>query len=614
MALVILPRQYVANINGVPRVGAYMRLYDAGTDNTRVAYTTIEYSVELEQPIRSTEGGFFPAVQIKPDGGNYKILIQDEDGAVVYSEDNLVPQSDALTSELIATTLDSLKRSPAEIAAGVTPANYAYPPLYVDRYGTNAAPGATSMAAAFQAAIDVAKVAGGTIRFGATRNYLIDAPLDLTIPGGASNAQKQSFSIEGESLVTAVTIPPSAAAPTLIFKHTGHAFDCAGTYGLFFRNMSITTDSLTYPKTCFFIARSSDGESMQCRFNNVMIIGSFSVAPYYLYGSEETVWVGCQTFNRASDANAKCFIFTQNNIRSLSSTFITIATGSQSSLGYALFGCSSAMTSHHATADVFEIDAASEGRIFGGWAACADGTGGGRSIVYVNTTNGMGSNWSFNGFHCEASAPTPVSYGVLFGTETSGGGSNWSFVNCAFPHATRIIGGGHASGAIAGLTMINLSSKGVGTGGVNFAGSLIAPIDGGVEGAIVAGSISQPNTHKVSLNVQAPSDAYIGLRDDGAGADAKALRIRSASGQFVITLLDDNNTPVSTALSMTRSGTTPTLWDFTGATGANFARVGFNGTANIAKPTVTGSKGANAALTSLLSVLASYGLITDSTS
>jgi hypothetical protein len=40
--------------------------------------------------------------------------------------------------------------------------------------------------------------------------------------------------------------------------------------------------------------------------------------------------------------------------------------------------------------------------------------------------------------------------------------------------------------------------------------------------------------------------------------------------------------------------------------------MGFNGTAAVAKPTVTGSKGANAALASLLTALASYGLVLDS--
>lgn len=40
--------------------------------------------------------------------------------------------------------------------------------------------------------------------------------------------------------------------------------------------------------------------------------------------------------------------------------------------------------------------------------------------------------------------------------------------------------------------------------------------------------------------------------------------------------------------------------------------VGFNGTTAITKPTVTGSRGSNAALASLLTALANYGLITDS--
>lgn len=41
--------------------------------------------------------------------------------------------------------------------------------------------------------------------------------------------------------------------------------------------------------------------------------------------------------------------------------------------------------------------------------------------------------------------------------------------------------------------------------------------------------------------------------------------------------------------------------------------IGFNGAAPIAKPTVTGAKGGNAALTSLMTALANYGLVTDST-
>lgn len=48
-------------------------------------------------------------------------------------------------------------------------------------------------------------------------------------------------------------------------------------------------------------------------------------------------------------------------------------------------------------------------------------------------------------------------------------------------------------------------------------------------------------------------------------------------------------------------------------TGAS-QQIGFYGTPKIAKQTVTGSRGANAALTSLLTALASLGLITNSSS
>lgn len=45
----------------------------------------------------------------------------------------------------------------------------------------------------------------------------------------------------------------------------------------------------------------------------------------------------------------------------------------------------------------------------------------------------------------------------------------------------------------------------------------------------------------------------------------------------------------------------------------NAATVGFNGTTAIAKPTVTGAKGGNTALGSLLTALAAYGLVIDTT-
>lgn len=71
------------------------------------------------------------------------------------------------------------------------------------------------------------------------------------------------------------------------------------------------------------------------------------------------------------------------------------------------------------------------------------------------------------------------------------------------------------------------------------------------------------------------------------------------------TLIADSDTAI------VGNGVTTATGDITisSATG----KIGFNG-APISKPTVTGSRGGNAALASLLTALASYGLIIDGTS
>ena len=64
-------------------------------------------------------------------------------------------------------------------------------------------------------------------------------------------------------------------------------------------------------------------------------------------------------------------------------------------------------------------------------------------------------------------------------------------------------------------------------------------------------------------------------------------------------------------IKLVNNGTLTSIFDMNFASGA--ARMGFFGVTAVGKPTVTGSRGGNAALASLLSGLQNLGLITDST-
>lgn len=101
-------------------------------------------------------------------------------------------------------------------------------------------------------------------------------------------------------------------------------------------------------------------------------------------------------------------------------------------------------------------------------------------------------------------------------------------------------------------------------------------------------------------------------------ASAKWRLAKNSSNDFLL-ISDPLGTPATVLTASAGGGgsvgigTAPSYkFDVSGSTRLN-GNVGFQGTAPIAKPTVTGAKGGNAALTSLLTALASYGLITDST-
>lgn len=105
------------------------------------------------------------------------------------------------------------------------------------------------------------------------------------------------------------------------------------------------------------------------------------------------------------------------------------------------------------------------------------------------------------------------------------------------------------------------------------------------------------------------------LGTDGGPPDL--ILKRSATGTLTLQAVSlTGNAAIAGTLDVTG---TLTAFGFFGAggnvqLGSGASTIGFYGATPGAKPAVTGSKGANAALTSLLSALATLGLITDSSS
>jgi hypothetical protein len=426
----------------------------------------------------------------------------------------------------------------AEIDAGVTPVNDTYEPGDVRRYGA-VGNGTTSDAAAFQSAINVARNSGLTVLVPPSASggsYLIDAALDCTI--AISGTPAYGFRFTGTHQVIAAT-ENAPYRPTILLKHTGHGFDCTGSFGIEFENISITTDITTYPKTCFFLARNSSGGGSIHRISNVRVRGKFSEAIYYNYGAEEDVVRDCQFFNIEGGANAKVFIYTAFNIRSLTSSFTTIATGQQSTISHLVVGGSHMNFSSNASADVFYLETVPFVRLRDFWVKCGNLSGAGRSIVYVNTVNGDSPFFCMSGVEEEIGVAQPT-YSIYVG-DVATVCASWNIRDCILAGATKVFRS-HSSVDFINLQIENISNSSVGGGGVDIQGDLgyNCRIHGIPGSLTVSGTIGEVNVDLVSKIIQSAGEASLTLRDAAAAAGQKNVKFRKVGTQVMLSAADDS--------------------------------------------------------------------------
>ncbi len=539
-----LPKQLHLGSSFTLPAGAKAYFYATTTTTPQDTFTTSALDVAHANPVVADAAGLFPAIYLDPTL-QYKLTLNTSADVLIYTVD---PVNDQLLSQSIIAQL-LYPQTAAEIAASVTPTDYAYQPGNVKRYGA-VGDGVTNDAPAFQEAIDLAKFSGETVIIPAPQDggaYLLTSALNCTITvadtGAIVNSRGFTIRCEGNQLAISTS---AGVRPVILAKHTGHVFDCTGSYGINFENLSVGTDDSTYPKTCFFFARNSTASSSNFRVSKCRVFGKFSESVVYNYGAEEDQYDGCQFSNREGGANAKVLTFTGYNYRNLSSTFSTIATGAQSTIGHWVFGGTFINFSHHANADIVYLEGSVHlARFFGGHYIGADTTGGGRSFFYMDTTNNVCNDLLLLGVGGEASISQPT-YGLYIG-DTAGTVSFLSVVDCRLPNGTNSIKS-HANVTVSGARFFGITNASLG-GGINIAGTLISSDHDNVSGGLTAA------TYKLNNVIGRQGSAEQIIADNSAAAGKKYWAQRNIAGQFVLVALgDDGVTNLGNAIIATSSG------------------------------------------------------------
>lgn len=185
-----LPRATAISNNLTLVSGAKVSFFLTTTSTPTDTYQDSARTTPHTNPVVADAAGRFPAIYLDPEVV-YRITFTDADDVEIYpaidpANDQLLTQ--ALFNAYLALS-DPYKRTAAEIAAGVTPVNYAYEPLNVLRYGNNTTPGTTDMATAIQNAINVAAVdvathsVGGAVYF---PKNVYQVTSSIVVPEGVS--------------------------------------------------------------------------------------------------------------------------------------------------------------------------------------------------------------------------------------------------------------------------------------------------------------------------------------------------------------------------------------------------------------------------------------------
>lgn len=321
----------------------------------------------------------------------------------------------ASAQSIFNSSLVTLAYPVSSIESTVVDVRYGYG--HVKRYGA-LGNGVTNDAPAVQRAFDSARALGCDVVYDGNGAYPQDAPINCTFAGNSVVSTHRSLRVRSEAN-TGIGTATDVASAMVIPRHGGHTYDLSGMFDTIWEGININPDQGSGVLTGWFMSRNTLKSSAgRHTFTNCRAFGAFVNSVVYAYGSEEDEYNDCRFFNTSSSATAIIAI-TANNTSNLSSSFISIATGTQSNLIHHIKG-----GSFHANSTggrCFYIEVANQVVIEDAWLAAFGGVGAtdGGPLIFVDTTNGASSYLAFERLYGEAAAPGLPSYGIQFSGATA---------------------------------------------------------------------------------------------------------------------------------------------------------------------------------------------------
>lgn len=156
----VLPKQVPLNSAGRVYPGAKAFFYRTNTNTAKAVYSDADHNTPYVQPVEASVGGTFPVVYLDTSDEEYRVTLKTAADALIYTVDDIggrldQDEFDEFLSAVTAAELGAIifPRTAGEIAASVTPTNYARPPGDFVRYGLSTAASGTTNAAAVNAAL-----------------------------------------------------------------------------------------------------------------------------------------------------------------------------------------------------------------------------------------------------------------------------------------------------------------------------------------------------------------------------------------------------------------------------------------------------------------------------